>query len=266
MPIRRTCCFLSAVLLSPGCLALPGPQPSTQPPPHNAPPEGVVFIVDGAGGFQATSKSFRQTVATEGLPLCIETVVWTHGYCRFLADQVHHKHLVEEGHRLAALIQERKQTCTVPIYLVGHSAGAGVALAALEEMPPGVVERVVLLAPAVSANYDLRPALARVCGGIDVFYSDRDWAYLGLGVCVTGTADRHWARAAGRVGFRTTVKCPEDAALYARLRQHRWERTLEWTGNHGGHYGGYQPEFLRCFVLPLLRPEAGALAALPGRP
>jgi pimeloyl-ACP methyl ester carboxylesterase len=268
MPIRRTCCFLSAVLLSPGCLALPGPapQPSTQPPAHNAPTEGIVFIVDGAGGFQATSKSFRQTVAAEGLPLCIETVVWTHGYCRFLADQVHHKHLLEEGRRLAALIQERKQSCPVPVYLVGHSAGAGVALLALEQLPPGVVERVVLLAPAVSANYDLRPALARARGGIDVFYSDRDWAYLGLGVSLTGNADRHWGRAAGRIGFRTLVQCPEDAALYGRLRQHPWQRSLEWTGNHGGHYGGYQPEFLRCFVLPLLRPEAGALAALPGRP
>jgi pimeloyl-ACP methyl ester carboxylesterase len=220
-----------------------------------------VFIVDGAGGFQAASKSFRQTVAAQGAPLCVETVVWTHGYCRFLADQVHHKHLLEEGRRLAQQIAERKQTCAKPIYLVGHSAGCGVALTAVEELPPGAVERVVLLAPAVSANYDLRPALARV-GGIDVFYSDRDWAYLGLGVTVTGTADRHWGRAAGRIGFRPVIQCPADAALYAKLRQHPWRHSVEWTGNHGGHYGGYQPEFLRCFVLPLLTPpQPGALAA-----
>jgi pimeloyl-ACP methyl ester carboxylesterase len=262
MPTRRTCCFLSAVLLAPGCISLPAPapEPSTQPAANPAATEGVVFIVDGAGGFQATSKSFRKTVAAQNSPLCVETVVWTHGYCRFLADQVHHKHLVEEGHRLAALIGERRQSCALPLYLVGHSAGAGVALAAVEELPPGTVERVVLLAPAISANYDLRPALTHV-GGIDVFYSDRDWAYLGLGVTMTGTADRHWGRAAGRVGFRPAIQCPEDAALYAKLRQHPWDRSLEWSGNHGGHYGGYQPEFLRCFVLPLLTPQPGALAA-----
>jgi pimeloyl-ACP methyl ester carboxylesterase len=218
-------------------------------------------VVDGAGGFQAASKSVLQTVAAQHAPLCVEPVVWTHGYCRFLADQVHHKHLQEEGRRLAQQIWQRKQSCGLPVYLMGHSAGCAVALIAVEELPPGTVERVVLLAPAVSANYDLRPALARVNGGIDVFYSERDWGYLGVGVLVTGTADRHWGRAAGRVGFRATVQCPQDAALYAKLRQHPWQRTVEWTGNHGGHYGGYQPEFLRRFVLPLLTPGAGALAA-----
>jgi hypothetical protein len=58
------------------------------------------------------------------------------------------------------------------------------------------------------------------------------------------------------------IQCPADAALYAKLRQHPWRHSVEWTGNHGGHYGGYQPEFLRCFVLPLLTPpQPGALAA-----
>jgi hypothetical protein len=258
MPIRRACCFLSAVLLSPGCVTLPGPAP---PPAPAAQVEGVVLVVDGAGGFQAASKSVQRTVAAQHAPLCVEPVVWTHGYCRFLADQVHQKHLQAEGRRLAQLIWQRKQNCNLPVYLMGHSAGCGVALIAVEELPPGTVERVVLLAPAISANYDLRPALMRVNGGIDVFYSERDWGYLGVGVVVTGTTDRHWGRAAGRVGFRPKIECPQDAALYARLRQHPWDRAIEWTGHHGGHYGGYQPEFLRCFVLPLLTPEAGALAA-----
>src|SRR5947207_2649584 len=81
--------------------------------------------------------------------------------------------------------------------------------AAAEFLPPDSVERVVLLAPSVSAEYDLGPALACAREGIDVFHSGRDRAYLGLGVRLLGTADRHWSDAAGRVGFRVPAACPD---------------------------------------------------------
>jgi hypothetical protein len=122
-------------------------------------------------------------------------------------------------------------------------------------LPPDSVERMVLLAPAVSATYDLRPALASCRRGVDVFYSGRDWAALGIGTALVGTADRRWSAAAGRVGFRPVADCPGDQALFARLRQHPWHPCVTWAGNAGGHYGGYQPAFLRAYVLPLLRPE-----------
>jgi hypothetical protein len=89
--------------------------------------------------------------------------------------------------------------------------------------------------------------------GIDVFYSARDVLHLGLGVALIGTADGCWGcKAAGRIGFQPQVSNPEDSFLYAKLRQHPWNHELAWSGNHGGHYGGYQPEFLRAYVLPLL--------------
>ena len=135
------------------------------------------------------------------------------------------------------------------IYLVGHSAGCAVVLVAMEGLPPGSVERVILLAPAVSADYDLRPALAGVRQTIDVFCSERDWAALRLGTGIIGTTDRHWTAPAGRVGFRT----PEPGSpLYAKLRQHPWHPSVAWTGNRGGHYDSYKPAYLRAYVLPLL--------------
>jgi hypothetical protein len=45
---------------------------------------------------------------------------------------------------------------------------------------------------------------------------------------------------------------PEDARLYEKLRQHPWDRSMGWTGNNGGHFESHLPEFLRCYVLPLL--------------
>ncbi len=221
-----------------------------------APPctvHGIVFVLDGAGGFEAASRTFQETVAADKMPLEVRGFLWTHGYCRVFADQMHAAHTNRAGRTLADVVSRcREESPGQPIYLVGHSAGCGVVLRAAANLPPGTLERIVLLAPAVAANYDLRPALASACRGIDIFYSKRDWACLGVGILLTGTTDRHWTMAAGKVGFRPILGGPEDAALYSKLRQYPWEPGLGWTGHKGGHYGSYQPAFLRAFVLPLL--------------
>jgi pimeloyl-ACP methyl ester carboxylesterase len=198
----------------------------------------------------------RQTVIRDQVPLEVHSFHWTHGYCRIVSDQMHASHVRREGRRLADLVQScRAESPDRPIYLVGHSAGCGVVLTAAEELPPGSVERVVLLAPAVSVKHDLRPVLACACQGVDVFYSHHDWVCLGIGVLVAGTTDRCWTLAAGKVGFQPVAFGPEDEALFRKLRQYPWDASLSWTGHKGGHYGPYQPGFLRTFVLPLLYPR-----------
>ena len=55
-----------------------------------------------------------------------------------------------------------------------------------------------------------------------------------------------------RIGFRHAGAVRDDEVLYQRLRQHPWSEDVEWSGNHGGHYGGYEAGFLRAYVLPHL--------------
>lgn len=226
---------------------------------------GLVFMVDGAGGFQASSRSVSQTIAEDQLPLEVRCFQWTHGYCRVVSDQMHAAHLQRAGHQLAQeILMSRHQAPDRPIFLMGHSAGCGVALIAAESLPPNTLERIILLAPAVSAKHDLRSALRCACQGVDAFISSHDWACLGLGTLLFGTTDRYWmSGAAGKVGFKPILTCPEDAALYAKLRQYPWNPRLSCTGNDGGHYGSYQPAFLRAFVLPLLVPVP-AVSAIVG--
>lgn len=214
-----------------------------------------MFVLDGAGGFEAASHTLAKTIAQQNSSVEIRTFHWTHGYCRVFSDQMHSAHVRREGQKLADLVLAcREQAPSQLIFLVGHSAGCGVVLAAAENLPPNTLERIVFLAPAVSAKHDLRPALRTSCLGIDAFISSHDWALLGLGTMLMGTTDRCWmTAAAGKKGFQAIVSCPEDEALYAKLRQYPWDPSLMWTGHKGGHYGAYQPGFLRTFVLPLLQ-------------
>lgn len=216
-------------------------------------PLAVVFVADGAGNFQAASKALREVVDTEGLAIQVETFVWSHGTMRIVADQLDTKHSQDEGRRLAAeMTAFHARNPQTSIFLLGHSAGAGVALIGAENVPPGTLDGLILLSPSVSTTYDLRPALRNCRLGIDVFYSKRDWFYLALATRVFGTADRRRSATSGRVGFKVQCKCPEDTRLFSKLRQRPWREDDCLLGNRGGHYGNYQPEFLRTYVVPVL--------------
>jgi pimeloyl-ACP methyl ester carboxylesterase len=244
------------ILLCTGCLELQARPDSPVTCAHPGPGlQDVVLVADGAGGFKVASATLRSTAASDHLPLSVETFDWTHGHWRILADQLDREHALEEGAKLASHVIELEHRYPgIRVSLMGHSAGSAVVLAAAESLPPGSLERIVLLAPAVATDHDLRPALTCTRQGVDVFYSTSDVFYLGVGVAILGNADRERTAAAGRVGFRPTLAGPEDAALYTKLRQYPWDPCLDWTGNHGGHYGAYQPGFLRAAVLPLLLP------------
>ena len=229
---------------------------STRQVAHSPPPpggyRGVLLVLDGAGDFQATTEAFEDAVRAEAAPLWVERVAWSHGYGRILADQIDGGHIRCAGRELAKRVAVYRRQCPgLAVHLVGHSAGTAVVLAATELLPPNSVDHVVLLAPAVSADYDLRPALRCARGGVDVFYSSRDVGYLALGTGLVGTTDRRWAAAAGRVGFRMQWACAGDAIVRARLRQHPWDASVSWTGNEGGHYGSHDVRYLRAYVLPL---------------
>jgi pimeloyl-ACP methyl ester carboxylesterase len=240
------------ILLATGCTLQHRHAP--EPIPEFGP---VVFVADGAGDFRAASTSFRKVLTDEHWPVHVEPVTWSHGYLRVLRDQLDYAHGRAEGHRLASrIIALKSLRPDVKIYLVGHSAGTVVAVSAAESLPPGCIEGMALLAPSLSTFYDLRPALHAVRNHLDVYYSRRDWGYLGVGTTILGTSDRLWAPASGRIGFQEYVDTPQDRAELQKLRQHAWH-IVDWrTGNSGGHYGSYQRRYLRAQVLPaLLEPE-----------
>ena len=101
-------------------------------------PVGVVFVANGSGDFRTLSTNLGRVVAETSTPLQIETVPWSHGYCRYITDHVDHANHLQQGSRLAADVTAYRQAYPGrAVYLIGHSAGCAVVLAAAEGLPAG---------------------------------------------------------------------------------------------------------------------------------
>jgi hypothetical protein len=250
-PLHHIRLWLLLPLLA-GCAGVPA-RIESRSSPRTA--QGIILVAGGAGGTQSAPRALAAAVDQHHLPLYVRSFDWTHGNGRWLADLRDVDFSRGQGRRLADLVRRHRATNPdVPVYLVGYSAGSAVVLAAADSLCPGSVERIVLLAPAVSSGYDLRQALLAARCGVDVFLSERDTFYLWFGTGLLGTADGRWDASAGRVGFRPPALRPGEEGLLGKLRQHPWGPCVEWTGHVGEHSGSLRPAYLETFVLPLLNP------------
>ncbi len=215
---------------------------------------GVVYIVGGIGGLDPLGLSAKWALPRAGVQHEIREFEWTHGKCRPLRDLQDSRYFEERATELAALVRaQRSQEPDRPIFLVGHSAGAGLVLRATELLSAGSVQRIILLSPAVSPHYDLCPALKNTCGEIVSFNSTYDRFILDLGTSLFGTVDRYYEPAAGLDGFRPPANLSEaDRKMYERLIQvpYRAQKLLEFQD--GSHHGTTMPIFLTRQVAPWL--------------
>ena len=215
---------------------------------------GLVLVADGCGGIELCELGMRQVMSEQGGLRRVRPVRWGHGFARWFADLsdvanhlAHSRAIVEE------VLDWRERNPSKPVFLVGKSGGTWIVVQALEGLPVGSVEAVVLLAPAMSPGYDLSRALRAVSREIVVFWSPLDVVVLGAGTWLFKTTDRVRSFSAGMVGFRWPEGL-DDAGrlLYEKLRQVRWRPEMASTGYLGGHVGPDSPAFLRRYVVPLL--------------
>lgn len=221
------------------------------------PGSGLVIVADGVGGLDLCGTALRHVMAAGGSLHRVRTLTWGHGFGRWHRDLTD---VVNLGAQAAAMAAEvaawRAARPGSPAFLVGKSGGTGVVVRALEGLPADAVEAAVLLAPALSPDYDLTRALEAVRREMVAFWSPFDVFVLGLGTRVFGTIDRVRSVSAGLVGFR---------GEWAKLRQVRWRPSMARTGYLGGHVGPDSPAFLRRYVVPLLTAEPEPDAGFPAR-
>ena len=130
------------------------------------------------------------------------------------------------------------------------------ALLTLEALPQErQIDSAILLAAAVSRDYDLAPALTRVERGIWNYSSIGDGALLGVATTVFGTVDGKHRPAAGALGFRLPVDAgPVERRLYAeKLFEKPYRPRMAINGNLSDHYGSLNMLFARHELAPILR-------------
>lgn len=216
----------------------------------------VLFLVDGAGRFQAGALMARR--ALRGQDAKIGTVLYdwqTPIIGEVLSDLMWYRRNRLKGSQLARkLLTFRRRHPHVRIHLLAFSGGAGIATFALGRLRrEGIVETLVLACPALSPNYNLGPALQSV-RRCYVLTSHKDRFILGFCTTLFGTTDRKHTASGGRVGFQKPRALAEaDERAYEKYREVRWTPELVELEHYGGHPGWASEPLLKLHLIPLLR-------------
>ncbi len=237
-----------------GCLLASLPLVAGEPAQASSKP-GVVIVVGGTGGIDIVGMACQWALPRAGVRHEVVDFVWTHGRGRIVKDLQDTRHALQKANELAEEVRRLKSADPErPIYLVGKSGGAGLVLAAAEQLAPATLERIILLSAAVSPTFDLRPALRATRFEIVSFYSPYDQFWLSWGTSHFGTIDRQYGPSAGLVGFVIPAELStQDQALYDRLVQLPWNPRMIWEGHMGGHIGTSMPGFVGKEVAPWLK-------------
>ena len=238
------------------CLALlcllTGGVPARAGRPATAPTQQIYLLhLPGIGGLMRIDRLLTGGLKSGGL-VAADVVVydWTNGNPGLAALGAIERNK-EEARKIAKLIEQRVRAHPeARMVITGHSGGSGLAVWALENLPDDVqIDTLVMLAPALSPNYDLSAALRHVRGKAYAFNSEYD-PILGPGTRTFGTIDRVMTNAAGRVGFERPQGADEEQ--YAKLVQIPYDRGFMLFGNIGDHIGPMMPRFAAKVIAPLI--------------
>ena len=253
IPARGLCVLLLPALIA-GCQSTGAGRVHTKNTPNAC---GLVVVLSGIEGPGPFTTGITEGLKAGGVEWTIQVYDWSVGSP--LGWSIHLTNLQRNltyARRLARLLgQYRREHPDAPIYIIGHSGGAGLAVMALEALPADVwIDGAVLLAPALSPAYDLRPAMRHVSRGIYNYHSRLDLAFLKAGTIVFGTVDRVHGAAAGAVGFTVPpgLSQPDQQLYDDKLRQIPWTSEMRQAGHYGGHVGWAGRRFVKTYVAALL--------------
>ena len=256
------------LLGSAGCSTTPAVPAVIRPPasePQPAPPRSVatrpttvatarpplLLHLPGIGGERTIDQSMVRGLVEGGFDGGVQIYDWTEGDSGIPALRATARNHRQAAVIAAGLVARHRTDPGATIYLTSHSGGAGLAIWALEDLPPDVhVQDLLLMSPALSPTYDLSRALRHVDGHAYVFSSEGDDLVLGYGTRLFGTIDGRQCDAAGRVGFDRPAS--SDAAEYRKLVPMPYNP--DWVRYHdrGDHIGGMTRSFARHVLAPLL--------------
>jgi pimeloyl-ACP methyl ester carboxylesterase len=267
--------FLGGLWLSCGCSL---PPPSTQdrltndvPHAQAAPmlyfPErldrGYTLVLPGVSGDYVADHGVVTGLKKADVSSAIEFYDWTTGTGRRFYHLCGIERNRAQAQKIASkIVNYHERYPGRPVNLIGYSGGGGVAVLALEALPPDHrVTNAILLAPSLARDYDLRLAMCRTEHGIHNYYSRLDVPVLMVISTAAGNTDGHHKLPGGAVGFDVpkTLDSAERKAYAQRLQQHEYRLSMVFDGHIGGHLGWATPTFVARHVAPLIGRSEAAL-------
>ena len=218
---------------------------------------GLTVILPGIEGRSFFAFDIAHGLYEGGVNTAVEVFDWTTGLAPLFLYHLRAARRNREKAAAAArrIVAYQDEHPGRPVHLIGHSGGGGIALLALQALPPGRrITSVVLLAPAVSPHFDVESLVDRTVRGIWNFWSPLDALLLGAGTLLFGTLDGRHAIAAGAQGFATTGAHGEECRRSAgpQLHQHRYDVSLVRQFHLGGHFGCANRVFVSETIAPIL--------------
>jgi len=207
-------------------------------------PLGNVGSFDVPGGLRDSAYRGRVEVFT--------WQSWTHA-----GDQINLSSNREKAAQLRDHIRHyRKAHPDREINIIALSAGAGIAVFALEYLPEDIgINHCFLLGCSLSSKYDMTRALKRIKGKAYVLYSPHDRMLKNV-VWYTGTIDRSAGDQgiAGLEGFWMPASPRPDTLLqYQKVCNIGYRSEFASTGHKAGHIGATARLFVRRYIGPAIQ-------------
>lgn len=168
--------------------------------------QGIIYILPGIQGVDSHYTNVRAGLMGAGINCAIMIHPWG---CQIpginlIVNETDVTGDREWGGKIAQDIKlYQEQYPGKPVYIIGQSGGAGVAVFTAEHLADNglAISGLVLLDGSVSSDYDLSSALRACQKGIVNFYNPKDVVLLQAGTAMWGNVDGGHGDSAGRVGF-----------------------------------------------------------------
>jgi pimeloyl-ACP methyl ester carboxylesterase len=232
--------------------------------------QGYTVVLPGVMGSAPLDHGIVKGLVDAGVPTAVELYDWTASPIRIVYNLRALSRNRNEARKIAErIVAYQDRYPGRPVYLVGYSGGAAVAVLALEALPTDrKITKAVLLAPTLAQDYDLQLALSRTEQGVHSFHSAIDVPVMVVLATALGTTEGKHTFTAGAFGFQRP-KGPEDSQRrpdYSRLTQHAYELKMLESGHAGGHFGWANRGWVAQWVAPMLGQAPGSEARAPLRP
>jgi pimeloyl-ACP methyl ester carboxylesterase len=207
---------------------------------------GRLLILPGVGNTRFHLAGFVEAAEQQLPHFEVEVRTWGVPFLTIHNLRAHDRNVATAAEIAADITAWRRSHPTEKFYLVGYSGGGGMVVLVAAALPDDVaIDRLILVAPAISPDYPIVEAvMPHVREFVANFASDRD-LQVGWGTSTFGTIDRKMTESAGAIGF---------AAENPRLLQHLWSLDDVAFGHHGNHLSYLNRRWQDAKLLPALDP------------